>query len=160
MQTGVTQGRNLYNDLPIDNKVFIHVACASHQLVWENQHMILMSASKGWLRHGTFEGYASGAFSVDAKKMSVKSSDLMAMRWISRRALLAPAGSLALLLTPVTASADSAASVAETVIANSEVSVSVDHFVSHISTMLANRGEHVQLFERESASHRPRLGRA
>jgi hypothetical protein len=102
----------------------------------------------------------AGRFVLMQKKMSVKSSDLMAMRWISRRALLAPAASLALLLTPATASADSAASVAETVIANSEVSVSVDHLVSHISTVLVNRGEHVQLFERESASHRPRLGRA
>jgi pimeloyl-ACP methyl ester carboxylesterase len=66
-QTGVTHGRNLYSDLPIENKVFIHVACASHQLVWENQHMILLSASEDWLRHGTFEGYVSGSFAVDTE---------------------------------------------------------------------------------------------
>jgi pimeloyl-ACP methyl ester carboxylesterase len=65
-QTGVTQGRNLYSDLPIDHKVFIHVACASHQLVWENQHMILLSASKEWLRHGTFAGQDNGSFLVDS----------------------------------------------------------------------------------------------
>jgi pimeloyl-ACP methyl ester carboxylesterase len=65
--TGVAQGRNLYSDLPIDNKVFIHVACASHQLVWENQHTILLSASKEWLSHGTFEGYVNGSFAVDAE---------------------------------------------------------------------------------------------
>src|SRR5262249_51618986 len=35
--TNVTAGRNLYNDLLVDNKVFVHVACASHYLVWENR---------------------------------------------------------------------------------------------------------------------------
>ncbi len=62
--TGVTHGRNLYDDLLIDSKVFVHVACASHFLAWENQHMILLRASEEWLRHGTFAGHDSGSFSV------------------------------------------------------------------------------------------------
>jgi pimeloyl-ACP methyl ester carboxylesterase len=65
--TGVTQGRSLYSALPINHKVFIHVACASHQMVWENQHMILLSSSREWLHHGTFAGYASGTFAVDTQ---------------------------------------------------------------------------------------------
>jgi len=40
--TGVTVGRNLYSDLVTDSKVFVHVACAGHQLVWENQHRVLL----------------------------------------------------------------------------------------------------------------------
>ena len=47
-------------------KVFVHVACASHYLVWENQHMTLLRASEEWLEHGTFAGQANGSFAVDA----------------------------------------------------------------------------------------------
>jgi pimeloyl-ACP methyl ester carboxylesterase len=47
-------------------KVFVHVACASHYLVWENQHMILLRASEEWLKHGTFAGKANGSFAVDS----------------------------------------------------------------------------------------------
>jgi len=65
--SGVTHGRNLYDDLLIDNKVFVHVECASHQLVWENQHMILLRASEEWLRHGTFAGHPDGFFFVDSE---------------------------------------------------------------------------------------------
>ena len=65
--TGVTEGRNLYDDLLIDSKVFVHVACASHFLVWENQHMVLLRASEEWLRHGTFAGHPNGSFFVDTE---------------------------------------------------------------------------------------------
>jgi pimeloyl-ACP methyl ester carboxylesterase len=67
MTTGVTQGRDLYSDLPNDHKVFVHVACASHQMVWENQHMILLRSSREWLYHGTFAGSTSGWFAVDTQ---------------------------------------------------------------------------------------------
>jgi len=63
--TGVPDGRNLYDDLPIDNKVFVHVECASHFLVYENQHSILLRASEEWLRNGTFVGHRDGSFFVD-----------------------------------------------------------------------------------------------
>ena len=66
-QTGVPHGRNLYDDLLIDSKVFVHVACASHQLVWENQHTILLRASEEWLRQGTFAGQPNGSFFVDTE---------------------------------------------------------------------------------------------
>jgi len=66
-ETGVAVGRNLYDDLRMDSKVFVHVACASHRLVRENRHMILLRASEKWLRHGTFAGHSSGSFWVDSE---------------------------------------------------------------------------------------------
>jgi pimeloyl-ACP methyl ester carboxylesterase len=59
------QPRNLLEDLQ-SQKVFVHVACASHQLTWENQHTILLHASAEWLRHGTFAGQRTGSFFVDS----------------------------------------------------------------------------------------------
>jgi hypothetical protein len=41
------------------------VACASHNLAWESQHMILFRASEEWLRKGTFAEQSTGAFLVD-----------------------------------------------------------------------------------------------
>ena len=57
----------LYEDLMPDSKVFVHVACAAHQLVWENQHMILLRASVEWLREGTFGDQSTGSYFVDAE---------------------------------------------------------------------------------------------
>jgi pimeloyl-ACP methyl ester carboxylesterase len=58
--------RDLFADLGTDQKVFVSVACASHNLVWENQHMILLLASREWLREGTFQDRRTGSFFVDA----------------------------------------------------------------------------------------------
>ena len=58
--------RDLFADLGTAQKVFVSVACASHNLVWENQHMILLRASREWLREGTFQGQGTGSFFVDA----------------------------------------------------------------------------------------------
>ena len=57
--------RDLFADLGTDLKVFVNVECASHYLVWENQHMILLRASAEWLREGTFAEQTSGSFFVD-----------------------------------------------------------------------------------------------
>jgi pimeloyl-ACP methyl ester carboxylesterase len=69
-QVPVDQVTNLYQDLGtmsgLRQKVFVHVACAAHQLVWENRHLILLQASAEWLRHGTFDGHHRGSFFVDA----------------------------------------------------------------------------------------------
>ncbi len=59
--------RDLFADLGTNQKVFVEVACASHQLVWENQHMILLHASEEWLREGTFARQSAGSYFVDAK---------------------------------------------------------------------------------------------
>ena len=56
----------LYSDLvAAPQRVFVHVACASHNLVWENQHMALLNASVEWLQQGTYQGQFSGSFAVD-----------------------------------------------------------------------------------------------
>ena len=59
--------RLLFADLKAAQKVFVRVACAGHQLMFENQHMILLQASAEWLRDGTFDRnkrYKSGSFDV------------------------------------------------------------------------------------------------
>jgi pimeloyl-ACP methyl ester carboxylesterase len=49
----------------VPQKVLVHVACASHYLMWENQHMSLLNASVEWLLQGTFAGQFNGSFAVD-----------------------------------------------------------------------------------------------
>jgi pimeloyl-ACP methyl ester carboxylesterase len=56
--------RDLFADLASEQKVFVTVACASHYLLWENQHMVLLNASAEWLREGTFAEQRSGSFMV------------------------------------------------------------------------------------------------
>jgi pimeloyl-ACP methyl ester carboxylesterase len=46
-------------------KVFVRVACAGHQLMFEKQHMRLLEASKEWLRDASYAGHHSGSFCVD-----------------------------------------------------------------------------------------------
>ena len=70
LDTTVPEGQvlTLYQDLVgAKQRVFVHVACASHYLVWENQHMTLLRASEEWLEHGTFAGQANGSFAVDTE---------------------------------------------------------------------------------------------
>lgn len=59
------QMRNLFEDIQTQQKVFVHVACGSHMLVWENQHEIMLRASLEWLSQGTFAGQQTGSFFVD-----------------------------------------------------------------------------------------------
>ena len=59
--------RDLFADLGTDHKGFVNVACASHYLVWETQHTILLGASQEWLREGTFDDQPTGSFFVDAQ---------------------------------------------------------------------------------------------
>jgi hypothetical protein len=55
---------NLYSDISSESKVFVHVACGAHQLVWERQHMALLDASVQWLK-GHYSGARNGCFAVD-----------------------------------------------------------------------------------------------
>ena len=58
--------QDLLGDLTsVPQKVFVHVACSSHYLVWENQHMALLDASVEWLQNGTYQGQFNGSFAVD-----------------------------------------------------------------------------------------------
>lgn len=65
---GIREGsRRLYETISSKRKVFIEVACASHFLVWENQHKILLETSKEWFRKRSIEGAQHGTFWVDAE---------------------------------------------------------------------------------------------
>jgi pimeloyl-ACP methyl ester carboxylesterase len=48
--------RDLYADLGSPNKVFIDLACSSHNAMWEKNHMLLFQASLEFLSKGTVEG--------------------------------------------------------------------------------------------------------
>jgi hypothetical protein len=58
--------QDLLGDLvAVPQKVFVHVACASYYLVWENQHIALLNASVEWLQQRTYTGQFNGSFAVD-----------------------------------------------------------------------------------------------
>jgi len=52
--------RDLYNDLGAGKKVFVDLACSSHNALWERNHLLLFRASAEWLMHGTVDGKAEG----------------------------------------------------------------------------------------------------
>jgi pimeloyl-ACP methyl ester carboxylesterase len=59
---GVTPDRvfELYEDLGSEEKVFIDIACASHEAVFESNHALLFEASLQWLRDGSVNGMKQG----------------------------------------------------------------------------------------------------
>jgi len=61
----------LFADLKAAQKIFVRVACAGHQLMFENQHMILLQASAEWLRDGSFDRNESGS-SVVVKSLDAQ----------------------------------------------------------------------------------------
>ena len=54
------QVRNLYADIGSSQKVFIDLACSSHNAMWEKNHMLLFRASLEWLQNGTVNGSKTG----------------------------------------------------------------------------------------------------
>ena len=52
--------RNLYADLGSKQKVFIDLACSSHNAMWEKNHLLLFQASLEWLSKGTVNGMEQG----------------------------------------------------------------------------------------------------
>jgi pimeloyl-ACP methyl ester carboxylesterase len=52
--------RELYADLGSKQKVFIDLACSSHNAMWEKNHSLLFRASLEWLRDGTVNGTSQG----------------------------------------------------------------------------------------------------
>jgi pimeloyl-ACP methyl ester carboxylesterase len=52
--------REMYNDLGSSKKVFVDLACSSHNAMWEKNHLLLFDASLEWLSKGTVKGNASG----------------------------------------------------------------------------------------------------
>ena len=52
--------RELYADLGSSQKVFVDLACSSHNAMWEKNHLLLFKASLEWLTRGTVEAKQEG----------------------------------------------------------------------------------------------------
>jgi pimeloyl-ACP methyl ester carboxylesterase len=52
--------RQLYTDHGAKEKVFIDLACSSHNAMWEKNHLLLFRASLEWLTSGTVNGEKQG----------------------------------------------------------------------------------------------------
>ena len=52
--------RDLYADAGSTEKVFVDLACSSHNAMWERNHLLLFRASVEWLTQGTVNGTKSG----------------------------------------------------------------------------------------------------
>jgi pimeloyl-ACP methyl ester carboxylesterase len=52
--------RELYTDLGSKQKVFVDLACSSHNAMWEKNHLLLFRASLEWLSKGTVNGNEQG----------------------------------------------------------------------------------------------------
>src|SRR5262245_9699834 len=52
--------RDLYADLGSKQKVFIDLACSSHNAMWEQNHLLLFQASAEWLKDGKVNGSSEG----------------------------------------------------------------------------------------------------
>ena len=52
--------RELYADLGVRQKVFVDLACSSHNAMWEKNHNLLFKASLEWLTRGTVNGSQEG----------------------------------------------------------------------------------------------------
>jgi len=56
--------RDLYTDLGSKQKVFIDLACSSHNAMWEQNHLLLFRASLEWLRDGNVNGMTEGTLKL------------------------------------------------------------------------------------------------
>ena len=52
--------REYYEDLGAPEKVFIDLACSSHNAMWEKNHLLLFQASLEWFQQGTVNGAKTG----------------------------------------------------------------------------------------------------
>ena len=59
--------RDLYADLGAREKVFIDLACSSHNAMWERNHLLLFRASLEWLQKGTVDGKSTGMMRLGYK---------------------------------------------------------------------------------------------
>ena len=56
--------RDLYADLGSAEKVFVDLACSSHNAMWEKNHLLLFAASLEWLTKGTVKGTHVGTLRI------------------------------------------------------------------------------------------------
>jgi len=54
----------LYADVGAKEKVFIDLACSSHNAMWEKNHLLLFKASLEWLESGKVNGMSAGELKI------------------------------------------------------------------------------------------------
>jgi len=59
-QVAPARVQELYADLAAREKIFVDLACSSHNAMWEKNHTILFKASLEWLTQGTVNGAKDG----------------------------------------------------------------------------------------------------
>jgi pimeloyl-ACP methyl ester carboxylesterase len=59
-QVPIERVEALYRDLGSKQKVFVDLACSSHNAMWETNRLLMFDASVEWLTSGTVEGQSSG----------------------------------------------------------------------------------------------------
>lgn len=59
-QVNPNQVRDLYSDIGSQQKVFVDLACSSHNAMWEKNHGLLFKASVEWLSRGSVNGSTQG----------------------------------------------------------------------------------------------------
>jgi pimeloyl-ACP methyl ester carboxylesterase len=64
VQVPIGRVEALYNDLGSEQKVFVDLACSSHNAMWETNRLLMFDASVEWLTSGTLQGKTSGAFKL------------------------------------------------------------------------------------------------
>ena len=52
--------RELYTDIASPQKMFVELACASHNAMWEENRLLLFRASLEWLTQGSVNGAKEG----------------------------------------------------------------------------------------------------
>jgi pimeloyl-ACP methyl ester carboxylesterase len=63
-QVNPARVRELYADLAAREKVFIDLACSSHNAMWEKNHLLLFKASLEWIGQGSVNGSKEGMLRV------------------------------------------------------------------------------------------------
>jgi esterase/lipase len=54
----------LYEDFGSEKKILVHLACSSHNAMWETNRDKLFAVSLEWLRSGTVHCMATGELSL------------------------------------------------------------------------------------------------
>jgi hypothetical protein len=52
--------RDLFTDLAAPQKIFVDLACSSHNAMWEKNRLLLFRASLEWLTAGSVNGAKEG----------------------------------------------------------------------------------------------------
>ena len=60
--------REYYEDLASPDKVFVDLACSSHNAMWEKNHLLLFQASLEWFQQGTVNGAKTGMLKLGYEK--------------------------------------------------------------------------------------------